>query len=60
MKNAAVPFNFWGRAKNSSVFWGPIIIVRPIRKRIYMQVRTCGMEDGPPLRKVRKEVVHCP
>lgn len=33
-KKAAVPLNFWGRAKKASVFWGPIIIVRPIRNRI--------------------------
>jgi hypothetical protein len=34
-KKAAVPFSFCRRAKKSAVFWGPIIIVRPIRKRIF-------------------------
>ena len=34
MKNAAVPLSFWRRAKKRRVFCGPIIIVRPIRKRI--------------------------
>lgn len=33
-KKAAVPLSFWRRAKKRSVFWGPIMIVRPIRKRI--------------------------
>ena len=33
-KKAAVPFSFCRRAKKRAVFWGPIIIVRPIRKRI--------------------------
>lgn len=33
-KNAAVPFAFCFLAKKSSVFWGPIIMVSPIRKRI--------------------------
>jgi len=37
MKNAAVPFNFCLRAKKESVFWGPIIIVRPMRNKIYME-----------------------
>lgn len=35
---AAVPFSFWGREKNTSVFWKPIIRVRPIRKRICMDL----------------------
>jgi hypothetical protein len=34
MKNAAVPLSFCRRAKKRRVFCGPIIIVRPIRKRI--------------------------
>jgi len=34
-KKAAVPLIFWRRAKKEKVFWGPIIMVRPIRKRIY-------------------------
>lgn len=34
-KNAAVPLSFCRRAKKSSVFCGPMIMVRPIRKRIY-------------------------
>lgn len=33
-KNAAVPFALFFRAKNRSVFCGPMIMVRPIRKRI--------------------------
>lgn len=33
-KKAVVPLSFWRRAKKRSVFWGPMIIVRPIRKRI--------------------------
>jgi hypothetical protein len=33
-KKAAVPLAFCFRAKKRSVFWGPIMIVRPIRKRI--------------------------
>lgn len=33
-KNAAVPFALFLRAKNRSVFWGPMIMVRPMRKRI--------------------------
>jgi len=33
--NAAVPFNFCGREKNATVFWTPIISVKPIRKRIW-------------------------
>lgn len=32
--NAAVPFNFAGREKKSSVRAGPMMIVRPMRKRI--------------------------
>ena len=31
---AAVPFNFWRRAKKTAVFWRPIISVRPRTKRI--------------------------
>jgi hypothetical protein len=34
-RKAAVPFHFWRRAKKTAVFWGPIIRVRPIRKRIW-------------------------
>jgi hypothetical protein len=33
-KNAAVPFAFCFLAKNRNVFWGPMMIVRPMRKRI--------------------------
>jgi hypothetical protein len=33
-KNDAVPLSFCLRAKKRSVFWGPIIMVKPIRKRI--------------------------
>lgn len=33
-KNAAVPLAFCLRAKKRSVFWGPMMMVRPIRKRI--------------------------
>ena len=35
--NAAVPFNFWRRAKKTAVFWRPIISVRPRTKRICSQ-----------------------
>lgn len=34
-KKAAVPLAFCLRAKKRSVFWGPMIMVRPIRKRIW-------------------------
>jgi len=34
-KKAAVPFAFCFRAKKTRVFWGPIMIVKPMRKRIY-------------------------
>jgi hypothetical protein len=34
-KKAAVPLSFWRRAKKSAVFWGPIMRVRPRRKRIW-------------------------
>lgn len=34
-KKAAVPFSFCLRAKKRSVLEGPIIIVRPRRKRIW-------------------------
>lgn len=34
-KKAAVPRAFCLRAKKRSVFWGPIIIVRPMRKRTW-------------------------
>ena len=34
---AAVPFNFWRRAKKTAVFWRPIIRVRPRTKRICSQ-----------------------
>lgn len=34
-KKAAVPFALFLRAKKRSVLAGPIMIVRPIRKRIY-------------------------
>lgn len=34
-KKAAVPRAFCFRAKKRRVFWGPIIIVRPMRKRIW-------------------------
>lgn len=33
-RKAAVPFNFWRRAKKARVLRGPIIMVRPMRKRI--------------------------
>lgn len=34
-KKAAVPLAFCLRAKKRSVFWGPMMIFRPMRKRIY-------------------------
>ena len=34
---AAVPFNFWRRAKKTAVFWRPIIRVRPRTKSICSQ-----------------------
>jgi len=37
-KKAAVPFSFCRRAKKDKVFWGPIIMVRPIRKRIWRRL----------------------
>jgi hypothetical protein len=33
-KKAAVPLALFFRAKKRSVFWGPIMMVNPIRKRI--------------------------
>lgn len=45
-KKAAVPFAFCFRAKKSSVFCGPIMIVRPMRKRIYLRGRR-GLEARP-------------
>ncbi len=38
-KKAAVPLSFCFRAKKARVFWGPIIIVRPRRKRIWVSIR---------------------
>lgn len=32
--NAAVPLSFCRRAKNTSVFWKPMMIVKPMRKSI--------------------------
>ena len=43
-KKDAVPFAFCLRAKKRRVFWGPIIIVSPIRKRIYGSVSAQAME----------------
>lgn len=34
MQKAAVPLSFWGREKKTSVFWTPMMRVKPIRKRI--------------------------
>lgn len=49
-KKAAVPFAFCFRAKKRSVFCGPMIIVRPIRKRICGRVgqlgRTSAFQGG--------------
>jgi hypothetical protein len=36
--NAAVPFNFCRRAKNTNVFCSPMMRVRPMRKRIWMSL----------------------
>lgn len=33
-KKAAVPLSFCFLAKNANVFWGPIMMVSPMRKRI--------------------------
>jgi hypothetical protein len=33
-KKAAVPLIFWRRAKKRAVFCGPMMMVRPMRKRI--------------------------
>src|SRR3569833_25689 len=38
-KKAAVPFAFCFRAKNKRVFCGPIMIVSPMRKRIWRRTR---------------------
>lgn len=38
-KKAAVPFAFCRRAKKSKVFCGPIMMVRPMRKRIWARWR---------------------
>jgi hypothetical protein len=34
---ASVPFHFWRRAKKASVFCVPIMSVRPMRKRIWVE-----------------------
>lgn len=55
-KKAAVPLSFCRRAKKRSVFWGPIMIVRPMRKRIYL-----GREFGHIGERERRERhIHCP
>ena len=37
-KKAPVPLSFCLRAKNANVFCGPIITVKPIKKRIYIDM----------------------
>lgn len=54
-KNAPVPLSFCFRAKNTIVFCGPIIIVNPIKKRIYIE---CKLES--PLRAGKDtNISHC-
>lgn len=43
-KNAAVPFALFFRAKKRRVFCGPMIMVSPIRKRIYRECHS--LEEG--------------
>lgn len=56
-KKAAVPLSFWRRAKKSAVFWGPIIIVRPRRKRIYSFCVSLGCDCAR--RGGRMYIAHC-
>lgn len=65
-KKAAVPFAFCLRAKNRRVFAGPIMIVRPMRKRIYSPARRVEVsfelvegEKGAECRSSRDRV-RCP
>lgn len=44
--NATVPFSFCRRLKNATVFWIPIISVRPIRKRICYSCLLVGFREG--------------
>lgn len=45
-KKAAVPFAFCLRAKKRRVLEGPMMMVRPIRKRIYFQVMSVRSHQG--------------
>ena len=58
-KNAAVPLSFCRRAKKRSVFWGPIMIVRPIRKRICDGALSDGLPRRQWDRRKRTYVAHC-
>lgn len=51
--NAAVPFNFWRRAKNTAVFCRPIIRVRPRRNSIYSRLVYSVFPD-------KCYLIHCP
>lgn len=58
-KKAAVPLSFCLRAKKARVFWGPIIIVRPIRKSICGGgVSGCWLE-GKGGEEGETDVAHC-
>jgi hypothetical protein len=58
-KKAAVPFSFCRRAKKRAVFWGPMIIVRPIRKRICDAVSCVEREMCKGGRRGGTYVAHC-
>lgn len=45
-KKAAVPFAFCLRAKKRRVFWGPMMMVRPMRKRIYSRSGVSNTIEG--------------
>jgi len=45
-KKAAVPLSFCLRAKKTRVFCGPMMIVKPMRKRIYCEDCLWSVELG--------------
>lgn len=51
-KNAAVPLAFCFRAKKRRVLWGPMMMVRPMRKRIWIRQSFLGGGNGSPQGRV--------
>lgn len=43
---ATVPLIFWRREKKAMVFWSPMMRVKPIRKRIWIQGQVRLGETG--------------